>query len=67
MVVSGWSVYLTSLYFLGKLDKAVNQYFVLILLLVTDKNSSRIRGREENGRRNYFMINLHKSMGPGRD
>ena len=20
---------------------------------------------EENGRRNYFMINLHESMGPG--
>ena len=26
-----------------------------------------IRGREENDRRNYFMINLHESMGPGRD
>ena len=24
-------------------------------------------GREENDRRNYFMINLHESMGPGRD
>ena len=23
--------------------------------------------REENDRRNYFMINLHESMGPGRD
>ena len=23
--------------------------------------------KEENGRRNYFMINLHKSMGSGRD
>ena len=22
---------------------------------------------EENGRRNYFMINLHDSMGPDRD
>ena len=26
-----------------------------------------ISGREENDRRNYFMINLHESMGPGRD
>ena len=26
-----------------------------------------IQGKEENGRRNYFMINLHESMGPGRD
>ena len=24
-------------------------------------------GREENDRRNYFMINLHESMGPGWD
>ena len=24
-------------------------------------------GREENDRRNYFLINLHESMGPGRD
>ena len=23
--------------------------------------------REEDGRRNYFVINLHESMGPGRD
>ena len=26
-----------------------------------------ISGKEENDRRNYFMINLHESMGPGRD
>ena len=26
-----------------------------------------ISGREENDCRNYFMINLHESMGPGRD
>ena len=30
-------------------------------------NPSWISGREENGCRNYFMINLHKSMGSGRD
>ena len=24
-------------------------------------------GKEENDRRNYFMINLHERMGPGRD
>ena len=34
------------------------------LSLVADNNPSWIREREENGRRNYFMINLHKSMGP---
>ena len=34
-----------------------------ILLLVTDNNPSRISWREENYRRNYFMINLHESKG----
>ena len=34
-----WSVYLTT-FFLGKLEQAVNQYFVHILSLVTDNNSS---------------------------
>ena len=48
---------------------AVNQYFVQIhvLSLVTDNNPSRFSGREENDRINYFMINLHESMGPDRD
>ena len=35
MVMAGRSVHLTTL-FLGKLEQAVNQYFVHILLLVTD-------------------------------
>ena len=35
MVMSGQSVRLTTLFFLGKLDLAVNQYFVNILSLVT--------------------------------
>ena len=39
----------------------VNQYFVHILSLVTDNHPS---GMEENDRRNYFMTNLHESMGP---
>ena len=55
-------------FFLGKLEQAVNQYFVHILSLVTDNNpSGMISEREENDRRNYFMINLHDCMGPGRD
>ena len=54
-------------FFLGKLVKAVNQYLVHILLLVTDNNPSRIRGKEENGSRHGFMINLCENMGPGRD
>ena len=39
-VMSGRSVHLTTLFFLGKLEQAVNQYFVHIVLLVTDTNPS---------------------------
>ena len=39
MVMAGQSVHLTT-FFLGKLEQAVNQYFVHILLLVTDNNLS---------------------------
>ena len=39
MVMVERSVHLTTL-FLGKLEQAVNQYFVHILLLVTDNNPS---------------------------
>ena len=35
MVMAGRSVHLTTLFFLGKLEQAVNQYFVHILSLVT--------------------------------
>ena len=45
---------------------AQDQYLVHILSLVTD-NPSWISGREENDRRNYFMINPRESMGPERD
>ena len=65
MVMSRQPVHLTTLFILGKLEEAVHQYFAHILSLVTDKIPSGISGREENGGRNYFMINLHESMGPG--
>ena len=39
MVMAGRSVHLTA-FFLGKLEQAVNQYFLHILLLVTDNNPS---------------------------
>ena len=38
-----------------------------ILSLEPDNNPSWISGSEENGLRNYFMINLHKSIGPDWD
>ena len=42
IVMAGWSVHLATHFpgFLGMLEQAVNQYFVHILLLVTDNNPS---------------------------
>ena len=40
MVMVGRSVHLTTLFFLGNLEQAVNQYVVHILSLVTDNNPS---------------------------
>ena len=67
MAMAGRSVHLTTLFFLGKLEQAVNQYFVHIISLVTDNNPSWISRREENDRKNCFIINLHESKWPGRD
>ena len=40
MVIDGRSVHLTTLFFLGELEQAVNQYFVHTLSFVTDNNPS---------------------------
>ena len=40
---------------------------MLILFAFTDNNPSWISGREDNGCRIYFMINLGESMGLGQD
>ena len=40
MVMVGRSVHLTTLFFLGKLEQAVNQCFVHIISNVTDNNPS---------------------------
>ena len=40
MVMAGPSVHLTTLFFLGKLEQAVNQYLVHTLSLVSDNNPS---------------------------
>ena len=61
MVISGWSAHLTTLFSWVSLTKQLT--FVHILSLVTDNNPSGISGREENGRRNFFVINLCESMG----
>ena len=49
-------------FFMGRLDLAVNKYFVHILSLVTDKQHFLNQRREENGSRNYFMSNLCKKV-----
>ena len=54
-------------FFLSQLDQVVWQYFMQILLLLTDKNPSWISRREENDRRNYFMIHLRESMRSSQD
>ena len=71
MVMSGWSVHLTTLFSWASLTKlststSVNQYFLHILLLVADKTLLE-SAEEGDGHRNYFMINLHESTGMGRD
>ena len=62
MVLSGRSVHLTTRFSWASLTKRLT-----ILSLVTDNNLFWISGREENGRKNYFMINFHESMGLGWD
>ena len=66
MAMLGWSVHIKTL-LLRKLDYGVNLYFMHMHSLVTDSKPCLISRREENGQINYFMINLHESMGPGRD
>ena len=46
MVMWGQSVHLTTL-FLGKLEQAVNQYFVHIFLLVNDNESAEGGGQTD--------------------
>ena len=50
MVMVGRSVHLT-LFFLGKLEQAVNQSFVHILSFVNDKNSAKIQEDSAEERR----------------
>ena len=63
MVMSGRSVHLTTLFSWANLNKRLTST-VHILSLVIDNNSLKwFSGREENGRRNCFMVYLHASMG----
>ena len=68
MVMAGWSVHLTTLFSWASLNKQLTSasctYFRLLL---TTTLLEWFSGREENDRRNYFMIYLHQSMGPGQD
>ena len=56
------SVHLTTLFPGQALLKKVDQYFVHII-----QQSFLNQRKEENDRRNYFMINLHERLGPSQD
>ena len=51
MVILGQSVHLTTLFFLGKLEQVVNQYFVYILVLVTNNSEQSSLKKSAEGRR----------------
>ena len=68
MVIMGWSVHLTTL-FPGQAwtsSSPVLRAHTFARNWQPFLNDSFSR-RKENDRRNYFMVNLHESMGPGRD
>ena len=56
MVMPGWSVHLTTLFFLGKLEQAVNKYSMHILLHVTDNNPARMNQRKVGEALLYFHL-----------
>ena len=51
MVMLGQSVHLTTLFILGKLEQVVNQYFVYILVLVTNNSEQSSLKKSAEGRR----------------
>ena len=54
-------------FFFGKLDQVVNQYFVHILSLVTDKAHIESAEKRKMAVESYFMINLQECMGLRQD
>ena len=63
-VMAGRSVHVT-IFFLVKLEQAINQYFVHILLLVTGNNPSWMTQRKGGEwPKNYFITNLHETHDP---
>ena len=58
MVMLGWSVHLTTFFFLGKFDQADDQYSVHIPSLVTDNNPSYISGRGKKGGRSIHSVGI---------
>ena len=69
MVIAGRSVHLTTLFSWASLNKQLtsNRAHTFACNWQQPFLNDSFSGREENDRRNYFMINLHESMGPGRD
>ena len=69
MVIAGRSVHLTTLFSWASLNKQLtsNRAHTFACNWQQPFMNDSFSGREENDHRNYFMINLHESMGPGRD
>ena len=69
MVIAGRSVHLTTLFSWASLNKQLtsNRAHTFACNWQQPFMNDPFSGRVENDRRNYFMINLHESMGPGRD
>ena len=66
-VMSGQSIHLTTLFSWASLTKRLTSTLCTYLRLLLTKTLPESAEREENGHRNYFMINLHESMGPDRE
>ena len=69
MVMAGRSVHQTH-FFLGKLEQAVLKPVLHTHTFACNRQTTLLEGFsriEENNSRNYFMINLHESMGRCQD
>ena len=65
----GKSVHLTTLFFWASLNKLLTSTSCTTFPCNWQKPflNDSFSGREENDRRNYFMIHLHESIGPDRE
>ena len=63
MAVRSVHIQVTTLFFLGKLEQAVNQYFMHILSFVTDNNPSWMIQSEGENMSAHVLLNLSNELG----